>query len=1485
MIKLPFSRIAITTLVLLTLISCGGGGGSNTTAQDTTAQDTTAPATSTSDTTPDIQSKSISGGGVKGPLANAVVTVYAFDTAQTGSKGAVVTTASTGADAAIIGLALPFPLNPPYIMEFTSNAGTTDITTKMAPVITTMRTVITQALLDNGEQIYATPLTTMAVDIVAANSPASPTIVQFEAALTAAAAQVVSTLGFGMSGDIDIFDVPPLVDSTTDTADEQANVAAYRSAVEALTAVVYEMKQQSAGSNVDAVLSELSLDLADGEIDGLVGVTSEPSTIFTSTTLDLLAQDPATLIIPNSGGKKVAEVQQILIDEKATTGSATSTDDLDTTSGSIRTTTKPAETSPDKDNDGVLNANDAFPLDSNEQLDSDNDGVGNNADLDDDNDGVADSADAFPLDPTEQTDTDSDGTGNNADTDDDGDNTPDSTDDFPLDSTKQNATDVDNDGWPTDQDVNDNNIAFPGTTFVDTDGDGIGDETGGTGGTDTDDDNDGVVNGADAFPRDQTEQTDTDNNGVGNNADTDDDGDGTLDVTDAFPLDSSEQKDTDNDGKGNNEDTDDDNDGRLDTTEDGAGGSDDYDGDGTPNREDIDSDNDGVLDSIDFDPYNDAITFNFAPNAVSSAVTTDEDAAVTVTLGVTDDGIASGALTYTNSNPANGLLSGTAPNFSYTPNADFNGVDSFTFSATDGAAKISNTSTVTITVTPVNDTPIIAQTGRLVVTMDEDGSPTVFTPPTIDATDTDTEDDNLTWTLSSAASNGTATVSGTGASPTITYAPTLNFNGGPDSFEVSVSDGNSSASITIDVTITPVNDAPVAVDDAVTTVEDTAATNIVVLTNDTDVDGDALTVVGVTPTATNGTIVDNNDGTFNYTPNLNFNGQDSFAYGISDGNGGNDIGTVTITVTAVNNIPVGVDDSATTDEDTAVMTGNVLTNDTDVDGDTLSIVAGNPSDATKGTVVNNNNGTFTYTPTANDNGADSFTYTVNDGNGGSATAIVNITITAVSDAPVANNDSTTTNEDTDVTTGNVLTNDTDADGNTLTVAAGNPTATKGSVVNNGDSTFTYSPNPDTNGTDSFSYTVNDGTGSNDTATVTITVTPVNDAPVAIADTFNAGAATLTSLNVLANDSDVDGDSLTITNVSAPSRSATITIVGGTVNFTDSTGAGETTFSYDISDDFVSQTGISVTVTVVANVPPVTTDDSAATAEDTSVTTVNVLTNDTDGGDGPDALTIDTADTESINGGVVTNNNNGTFTYSPMAHFNGADSFTYTVSDGSSTSVGTINISVTAINDPPIAVDDTATTNEDTAITTTNVLTNDSDDDSDELTVATGDPTATKGTVVNNNNGTFTYTPSANLNGSDSFSYTVIDGNAGSATATVSVTVTSVNDLPTISGTPATSIDNDATYTFIPTASDVDGQALTFSIQNMPVWATFTLADGTLSGIPALSDVGGDLSSIIISVISGSDTVALPAFAITVNSAPVGSAVWDSFNWDDGSTWQ
>ncbi|MCP4263376.1 MAG: tandem-95 repeat protein, partial [Planctomycetes bacterium] len=344
--------------------------------------------------------------------------------------------------------------------------------------------------------------------------------------------------------------------------------------------------------------------------------------------------------------------------------------------------------------------------------------------------------------------------------------------------------------------------------------------------------------------------------------------------------------------------------------------------------------------------------------------------------------------------------------------------------------------------------------------------------------------------------NGTVTNNGTD----VTYTPNADYNG-VDSFDYTVSDGQGGFdTATVTVTVTPVNDAPVAVDDAYSTNEDTPLTVAApgVLANDSDVDGDPLTAVLVTGPGS-GTLTLNSDGSFNYTPNTNFNGTDSFVYEASDGNGGTDTATVTITVNAVNYAPVAADDAYVTDENTplTVVAPGVLSNDTDTENDPLTSVL--DTDVSNGTLVLNADGSFTYTPDADFNGTDSFTYTADDGNGGTDTATVTITVNPVNDAPVANDDSATTDENVAITV-NVLANDTDVDGDTLSVASVIQ-PTNGTVVINADNTVTYTPTASFNGLDSFTYIVSDGNGGTDTATVTIDVTPVGGAPIVNIDIY------------------------------------------------------------------------------------------------------------------------------------------------------------------------------------------------------------------------------------------------------------------------------------------------------------------------------------------------------------------------------------------------
>src|SRR5207253_678100 len=236
--------------------------------------------------------------------------------------------------------------------------------------------------------------------------------------------------------------------------------------------------------------------------------------------------------------------------------------------------------------------------------------------------------------------------------------------------------------------------------------------------------------------------------------------------------------------------------------------------------------------------------------------------------------------------------------------------------------------------------------------------------------------------------------------------------------------------------------------------------------------------------------------------------------------------------------PVANADSYSTNEDTllTVAAPGVLGNDSDIDSATITavLVAG----PTHGTLTLNTNGSFTYTPVANYNGPDGFTYTANDGSLGSSVATVSITVTAVNDAPVAANDSYSTNEDTPLTIAapGVLGNDTDVDSATLTAVVVSGPA-NGTLTLNSDGSCTYTPAANFNGSDTFTYMANAGAPASNVATVSITITAVNDAPVAANDTYGTnedGTLTIAAPGVLANDTDVDSTALTAVLVAGPS---------------------------------------------------------------------------------------------------------------------------------------------------------------------------------------------------------------------------------------------------------------------------------------------------------------------------------------------------------------
>ena len=519
------------------------------------------------------------------------------------------------------------------------------------------------------------------------------------------------------------------------------------------------------------------------------------------------------------------------------------------------------------------------------------------------------------------------------------------------------------------------------------------------------------------------------------------------------------------------------------------------------------------------------------------------------------------------------------------------------------------------------------------------------------ANDSDPDSDPLTITAVAPPAHGVASIAGT----TIVYTPAAGFTGA-DTFAYTVSDGHggsATANVTVTIGAAP-NSPPSAVPDNANTTYGQPV-SIDVLDNDSDPDGNTLTIASVTQPVAGGTVAISG-GRVVFTPALGFSGVARFTYTIDDGRGGTSTAQVTVIVGAApNRVPVAVNDAATTAFGTPV-TIDVLANDADPDGDTLSITAVTP--AANGTVAVSGR-SVVYTPNAGYSGPDAFGYTIGDGRGGTASANVAVTVTPQPNRPpVAIDDAATTLINTPVAV-NVLANDSDPDGDPLAIA-GVTTPANGSVVASG-GTVTYTPALRFTGVDRFTYTIDDGRGGTATANVTITVNAApNQPPIAVNDAVTTPSGTPVTIDALANDSDPDGDPLTIASVGTPTLGSA-TITNNRVVYTPAAGvAGVDTFNYTINDGRGGTATATITVTIAppANQPPVAVNDGVVTQVSTAVT-IDVLANDSDP-DG-DPLTI-VATSAPTNGGTV-QVVNGEILYTPLRGFIGNDVFTYTISDG------------------------------------------------------------------------------------------------------------------------------------------------------------------------------------------------------------------------------
>ncbi|MGD9675355.1 MAG: Ig-like domain-containing protein, partial [Candidatus Bipolaricaulia bacterium] len=686
------------------------------------------------------------------------------------------------------------------------------------------------------------------------------------------------------------------------------------------------------------------------------------------------------------------------------------------------------------------------------------------------------------------------------------------------------------------------------------------------------------------------------------------------------------------------------------------------------------------------------------------------------------------------------------------------------------------------------------------------------------ANDSDLCPGELTIVEVSPADSGSASVVG----EAIEYVPSDDMNGKVE-FQYTIEDcaGHRDVAL-VRITVTPVNDAPTATDQTGTVSEDGS---LDLELEGADVDGDALTFA-VADGPSHGTLVgfDPATGAVTYVPNPDYNGSDSFTFTVCDPSGACAMGTVTLVVEAVNDAPTAVDRTETVSEDGSI-SGQFEGTDPDGDPLTFALVTG----PTHGTLVDIDpvTGTATYVPNPNYHGTETFTFTACDPSGACDTGTITLVVTPLNDAPEADDQMGTVDEDGSLS---LQLGGTDIDGDELTlVIASGPT--HGTLVEFDPATgaVMYVPNPDYHGQDSFTFTACDPSGACVMGTVTLVVEAVNDAPTAVDQT--GALHEDESLLVLLVGADADGDTLTYAIVTGPTHGAIAGFnpeTGEAAYVPDANYHGADSFTFTVCDSSgACDTGTVALWVAAVDDAPTAVDQSGALDEDGRLA-LRLEGTSVDGGTltyaivtGPAHGTL--AGFDAATGGVV---------YIPDPNYHGPDSVVFAVCNGAGVcDTGTITLYVNAVNDAPAATDQTETVSEDGSMVV-RLPGEDVDSDSLTFTVVSGPEYGTL-TNVDPVAGTGTYTPNLDYSGSDAFTFQVCDPSGACDTGTITLVVTPVNDAPTAADRTGT-VSEDGSLDLELEGADVDGDALTFAVADGPSHGTlvgFDPATGAVTYVP------------------------------------------------------
>ncbi|EKH9211978.1 tandem-95 repeat protein [Vibrio parahaemolyticus] len=811
-----------------------------------------------------------------------------------------------------------------------------------------------------------------------------------------------------------------------------------------------------------------------------------------------------------------------------------------------------------------------------------------------------------------------------------------------------------------------------------------------------------------------------------------------------------------------------------------------------------------------------------------------------------------GELTFSVSGNSNVLVSIENGIATISPTADWNGSETLTFTATDPSGE-SISQTVNFTVAPVAD--IVADKATVV----ED------TPTIIKVLGNDTfEGDGKVVSLdaNNGPANGTVSINPDGS---VTYTPNDNYVG-KDTFTYIVTSGGVSESTTVEVNVTPVNDAPVAKDDIATTQEDTAVT-IDVLPNDTDVDGDKLSIESVSVPKEQGT-VEVVDGKLVFTPAENFNGDAEITYTVTDG-ALTDQATVKVTVNAVNDTPVVESNIAdqTLAEDFTPYTIDLNTAFSDVDnvdGELTFSVSGNSN--IQVAIVN---GIATITPTADWNGSKALTFTATDPSGESVSQTVNFTVAPVADIVA---DKAKAVEDTP-TIIKVLGNDTfEGDDQVVSLDTNNGPA-NGTVSVNPDGSVTYTPNDNYHGTDSFTYIVTSG-GVSESTTVSVDVTPVNDAPVAKDDIATTQEDTEVTIDVLPNDSDVDGDKLSIESASVPKEQGTVEVVNGKLVFTPAENFnGDAEITYTVTDgQLTDEAKVTVTVNPVNDAPTIKVDAVESITEDAVSTDTVVATltvRDTDTPEDQLAVSLE----NDSNGYFVLVGNEVKLTQVGADAVNNDElnlkdlTISASVSDGvNPTASDSDSLIVNRVNDAPTVENAIADQELSEDFATYTIDLNDAFKDSDSA--LNFSVSGNSNVLVSIENGIATISPTADWNGSETLTFTATDPSGESVSQTVNFTVAPVAD---IVADKATVVEDMPTIIKVLGNDTFEGddKVVSLDTNNGPANGTVSVnPDGSVTYTPNDNYHGADSFTYIVTSGGVSESTTVNVDVTPVNDAPV-----------------